>query len=97
MTIQEAFKKGIRRIYLKRWVTGAYLELPLLPGGMHGPWISLIDPVSQKMLGDVSIPQKILSLSYDTDKEDEYFEYKGSIREGDSEWNESYGIEKVPV
>lgn len=95
MNLKEAFEKQIRRIYLECWATGAYLELPLLPNGMHGPWVNLVSPVEQKIIGDVDVPQKLLW--FQCNYTDKYLEYKGPIREGDSEWNEEiHGIEEIP-
>jgi len=43
MTIREALKKRIKKVRLPIWNSAAYLKLPLLPNGMHGPWATLYD------------------------------------------------------
>lgn len=43
MTITEAMEKGIRFVRLPHWEPTAHIELPILPGGMSGPWAIVRD------------------------------------------------------
>lgn len=50
MTLKEAVAKRIPRVRLPKWNLNAYLRLPLLDGGGHGPWAELYDPYGQATL-----------------------------------------------
>ena len=38
MTISEASERGIKRLWRPPWSHTSWMEIDLLPGGMHGPW-----------------------------------------------------------
>jgi hypothetical protein len=69
MNLKQASEAGIRRLRLFEWSDRTYIELPLLPDGMHGPWILLFDPYAQK----AGIPLFWGSLTY----ENQFEEYTG--------------------
>lgn len=64
VTITEAMSNGVLRVRLNQWANpNAYLLLPLLPDGGHGPWTELYDPPSQGVLGIRPGSQRILSFT----------------------------------
>src|ERR1017187_4080515 len=53
VTINEAIGSRIPRVRLPRWGQEAYLLLPLLPNGMHGPWAELYDEGVQEQFFNI--------------------------------------------
>lgn len=51
MTINEAIRDGLRFVRLPEWDPRASLELPLLPDGAYGPWVTLRDFSGQTNIG----------------------------------------------
>ena len=43
MTIREALQSRIRFVRMPTWEPSAYIELPLLEDGGHGPWATVHD------------------------------------------------------
>ena len=43
MTLREALSQRIPRVRMRQWNDAAYIRLPLLPGGYHGPWAFLFE------------------------------------------------------
>lgn len=49
MTVQEALDQRIPRVRLAVWQNpNAYLRLPLMANGLHGPWAELYDDDTQQ-------------------------------------------------
>lgn len=84
MTIREAIRQGIKHIRLPQWEPTAHIELPLLPGGLCGPWATV---------RDVSGEQQVLLPVLLSDVSPFYEEWTGTPQESDS----GRGPEKVAL
>ena len=83
MNIGQALDNRIPRICKVHWANpDAYLRLPLLPDGMHGPWAELYDDKTQIEVMDVRPgSQRLCLILPDALGADGYEEYTGPVSE----------------
>jgi len=87
MTLNEAVKQGISRVFDPQWAPkDAYLKLTLVKtpkGFAHGPWLHLYSASEQQVL-DYPTPQTLMFSSVSWD-EDGWEKYEGELHEDDND------------
>lgn len=79
MTFQDALAQRLPRIRLPLWSNpDAYLRLPLLADGMHGPWVELYDARGQEACDIPVGTQRLLTFSLEADGRSDYEPYLGT-------------------
>jgi hypothetical protein len=77
MTIKQAIDTRIPRVRKPIWNAKAYMRLPLLRGGTHGPWAELYDEPGQ-LACDVKVgSQKFCVALHEVLSDDGYEAYEG--------------------
>jgi hypothetical protein len=79
MTIHEAIRQRIPRVRREEWANlCAYVRLPLLAGGMAGPWAELYDePAQRDVLGIRPGSQREFCVGANAETPNDFVRYDG--------------------
>ena len=83
MVIREAIDQRVPRIRKAVWTNpNCYLRLPLMKGGMHGPWAELYDDTCQQQVLNIRPGSQRMGVGFDIPYEDPDWErYEGPVSE----------------